>query len=400
MRIHPPRFAHRPTRVLLLAAALATFLAISTAHAQDPSNSAPPGNPTVGAIVFNSEFPRVHGNARTCATCHVPEESFQLTPENVESRFQALQQRRLTDPSADDALFRSIDANDGAEDFTNLRQHALVRVIIPLPVDANGQKLVWPVDDPEATHVGVWRAVPSVLNTAFTAPYQQDGRQPTLQSQAFGALLDHAEITVAPIPRFLDDVAAFQKSLFSSPSVEALALALEFGGPLPPTDPPLNELEQIGKAHFQRHCTTCHGGPTQTVPIPALPPGVRNLRISKPLPPFAADLPFAPSPVEPRLWAFHVPGQAPVILPSTDPGQALVTGDRNRFNFFDIPPLYGISRTAPYFHDNSAPTLEAMLRHYQLDFIAIRRILPPDGPRPSLLLDEELPALIAYLKKL
>ena len=351
-----------------------------------------------GEVFFKGEFPSAHGNGRSCATCHVPEEAFQLTPQHVEARFQALQLSRLTDPEADDPLFRPVDANDGADDFTNLRDHALVRVFIQLATDANGQKLVWPVDDPDATFVSVWRSTPSVLNTAFTAPYQLDARVPTLQAQALGALINHSEILDTPKTKFLDDVAAFQKTLFSSPAVKILSEALASGQTPPPTDPPLNELEQAGKALFARHCATCHGGPTQNIPLAALPPGIRNIRISKPVPPFAADLPFAPSPLQPRLWAFRVPGQAaPTILPSTDPGQALLTGNPAQLNFFDIPALYGISKTAPYFHDNSAPTLEAMLRHYQLEFIAVRRVAPVP---PDLLLDEEIAPLLAYLKKI
>lgn len=277
-------------------------------------------------------------------------------------------------------------------------------MIIPLPVDAAGQKLVWPVDDPEAAVVGLWRSVPSVINTAFTAPYQQDGREATLQSQALSALITHAEIKESPRPRFLDDVAAFQETLFTSHRVRLLAKALKQGGPLPATDPPLNKLEQQGKALFDRHCAVCHGGPTQTVPLAIFPPGVHDIFVSKPVPPFAADLPFAPSPLQPRLWAFRVPGQdEPVIIPSTDPGQALITGSPDELNFFDIPPLYGISKTAPYFHDNSAATLEEMIRHYQLGFEAIRRVVPEEVPwplRPDPIKDEEFAPLIAYLKRI
>ena len=356
------------------------------------------GNAASGRVFFNVDFPNVHGNGRSCATCHVPEEAFQLTPQHVEARFQALQLSRLTDPEADDPLFRSVDANDGESDFTNLRNHALVRVFIPLATDANGQKLVWPVDDPDATFVSVWRSTPTILNTAFTAPYQLDARFATLPEQALGALINHSEILNAPKAKFLDDVAAFQKTQFSSPAVKLLSEALASGQTPPVTDPPLNELERTGKALFARHCATCHGGPTQTIPLATLPPGIHNIRVSKPVPPFAADLPFAPSPLQPRLWAFRVPGQAtPTILPSTDPGQALLTGNPAQLNFFDIPALYGISKTAPYFHDNSAPTLEAMLRHYQLEFIAVRRVAPVP---PDLLLDEEIAPLLAYLKKI
>jgi cytochrome c peroxidase len=371
-------------------------------HAADAP--APEGNPATGKVFFEQEFPAVHGNGRSCATCHVPDEAFQLAPGSVEARYQALQERRLADPEADDPLFRSIDANDGAEDFTNLRNHALVRVFIPLPTDENGQKLVWPIDDPDATFVGIWRSVPTVVNTAFTAPYQQDGREPTLQSQALGALLTHSEITKAPQSRFLNDIAAFQESLFSSDPVAQLAQALKTGGPLPETDPPLNSLEQEGKALFELHCAVCHGGPTQTVPLAILPPAIRDIFVSRPVPPFAADLPFAPSPIEPRLWAFRVPGQIdPVIIPSTDPGQALLTGSLDQLNFFDIPALYGIAKTAPYFHDNSAATLEDMVRHYQLVFEATRRVIPDFVPwplRPEPITDAQFAPLIAYLKKI
>jgi len=358
----------------------------------------------VGAALFTLGFPNTHGNGRACATCHVPEQAFGLTPQHVEQRYQLLQSRRKLNPNADDPLFRPIDANDGAEDFTNLRQHALVRVFIKLPTDANGQKLVWPVDDPDATQVALWRSTPTVLNTAFTGPYQLDGRQPTLQAQALGALIDHSEIQVAPKQQFLNDVAAFQKTLFSSKSVKNLARALARGEPPPPTDPPLNDLERQGKALFERHCAVCHGGPTQTVPLPELGDIIRNIFVSKPVPPFAADLPFAPSPIEPRLWAFRVPNvPEPVIIPSTDPGRALLTGNVAHLNQFDMPALYGMSRTAPYFHDNSARTMEDVVRHYQLSFEAVRRVTPPEVPfplRPDPILDEEFAPLIAYLKKI
>ena len=132
--------------------------------------------------------------------------------------------------------------------------------------------------------------------------------------------------------RFLNDVAAFQKTQFSSPAVKLLSEAIASGQTPPATDPPLNELEQSGKALFARHCATCHGGPTQTVPLATLPPGIRDIRISKPVPPFAADLPFAPSPLQPRNWVFRVGGTL-TVRPSTDPGQALLTGSIAQLTF-------------------------------------------------------------------
>src|SRR5262245_45752451 len=114
----------QPPTALLIAALAGLATPLSGAHsATTPADG---GNAARGEALFTQVFPNTHGNGRTCATCHVPAEAFQLTPQNVEKRFQDLQRRRVADPRADDPLFRSIDANDGAEDFTNLRQHALV----------------------------------------------------------------------------------------------------------------------------------------------------------------------------------------------------------------------------------------------------------------------------------
>src|SRR4051794_9752994 len=38
------------------------------------------------------------GNGRACADCHMPADSFQLSPSSVEARFQLLQWRRRSNP--------------------------------------------------------------------------------------------------------------------------------------------------------------------------------------------------------------------------------------------------------------------------------------------------------------
>jgi cytochrome c peroxidase len=368
-----------------------------------------------GHAFFNQGFPNTGDNGRACETCHVESDSFALTPAHVEERFQNLQRRRASDPTADDPLFRSIDANDGANDFTNLRK-GLVRVVMKLPTGADGKPLIYPADDPNATEVSVWRAVPTVNNVALTAPYQLDGRFPTLQIQANAALHAHSEITREPTAGQLDDVAAFQLGQFSSAGVQALAAAIAAGQPAPATDPPLNALEQQGKAAFQHHCTACHGGATQTTPEPFMPPAILDIFVSKPPPPFAGGLPFADPPVPPRLWivkdgptdpatgaVIKAPDGSSIPIPSTDPGRALITGSFADWNHFDMPTLFGISKTAPYFHDNSAATLEDMLHHYQSAFIAVRRVIPdfvPHPIRPDELPDSDIPPLVAYLKKI
>jgi hypothetical protein len=90
--------------------------------------------------------------------------------------------------------------------------------------------------------------------------YQHDGRFGTLQEQARGALIGHAQVSVEPPQRMLDDLAAFQKTVFSSPGVKQLADAMLSGSAtFPDPDPELNELEQHGKVVFNRACAQCHG---------------------------------------------------------------------------------------------------------------------------------------------
>ena len=96
---------------------------------------------------------------------------------------------------------------------------------------------------------------------------------------------------------------------------------------------------------------------------------------------------------------------------TSDPGRLLLTGQIADLGIMDITQLRGISRTAPYFHNNSAATLEAVLDHYDAFFRRAARLNPPPNLPPilssnGLLVDrgfvtpEERPALLAYLRKL
>ena len=53
--------------------------------------------------------------------------------------------------------------------------------------------------------------------------------------------------------------------------------------------------------------------------------------------------------------------------------------------------------------DNSASTLEDVVRHYQLVFEAVRRVIPefvPFPARPDPITDDQFAPLLAYLKKI
>jgi cytochrome c peroxidase len=406
---------------------------------------------------------RLHGlkgNGRACADCHMLSDHFQLSPADVEARFQNLQARRLANPHADDPLFRPVDANDyrvngdSASDFSNLRENALIRITFPLPANVKlldcGSAVPCPATalPSSETSVDVWRMVPTVNNVKLTGPdgldpwprgpnpsggYQLDGRFATLQVQALAALTAHAEIQVAPQQGMLDDLGAFESVLFSSRGVRRLSNAVSAGvTPLPDADPPLNELEQAGKVVFTRACGQCHGGPGQSTPqAPAV--HYHDISTQCPRPVDTANSPplyvFKPCPASlarnVRSYEITLPkgvtspnGSSTIRRTSSDPGRALLTGfatlgppAADDWNKFDVPSLRGISKTAPYFHNNSAATLEEVVAHYTAFFKRVQanvqagNKLPPaistDGvnaDRPQL--PEEVPALLAYLRKL
>jgi cytochrome c peroxidase len=92
-----------------------------------------------------------------------------------------------------------------------------------------------------------------------------------------------------------------------------------------------------------------------------------------------------------------MPDGSSQILVTPDPGRALVTGDYNDGLFFKIPTLRGIKDTAPYFHDNSARSLEEVLEHYQRFFQFINEQLPDFFP---LMTEQDKADVVAFLKLL
>jgi cytochrome c peroxidase len=436
---------------MIIALSASTYVLAQNQSARAPSLSTASDDRCAGesciAVVrglFGFLDRRLHGlsaNGRACADCHMPTDHFQLSPADVEARFQWLQTRRLNNKWADDPLFRPVDADDfringnNASDFSNLRQNGLVRVTLPLPPNVH---LIDPATNAPSTEttVDVWRTVPTVLNVRLTGPdgsnpwprgpnvsggYQVDGRFGTLQQQALGALTAHAQITGTPSPRLLDDLAAFQNVLFSSEGVRALSDAVRTGAAvLPDADPPLDALEQQGKAVFTRACGQCHGGPGQSTPQT---PAVRYHTI-------ASECPRPVDTVTPARFEFkpcaaslsrnsrtYAIDGIPARRTTSDPGRALLTGfvggppAADDWNKFDVPSLYGISKTAPYFHNNSAATLEDVVDHYTQFFKRIPTQLPPGAKFPPAISTDgvnidrpptaaEVPALLAYLRKL
>lgn len=333
------------------------------------------------------------GNGRTCLTCHT-RETGTISPQDAQKRFLA---------NRHDPLF----AHDGSDDgrgngVRRMLTEATVLVEIPLPPNVSLAA------DPQARSVVVRRGIPTTLNTpALDRVLMMDGREPDLPTQAGNAIRNHAQST-----RFLKDsellaIANFELTdrFFSSAALRDFAR----GGKPPALPPGRTDSEIRGRRFFDDVppidgkmglCAGCHSGPmldrtNQFLPFP-LPPGSRFQTV------IVSELNEAHNPV--HEFIFRNKDGSTSRIKSPDPGRALITGDAqsplgDSVNAFKIPSLWGVRRTAPYFHDNSARTLEDVMAHYAKFFEIVTR--PSGGGPPQIVLTPQDQAdIVAYLKLL
>ena len=398
-------------------------------------------------------------NGRACATCHVESDHFALTPEHVNALF-------ATHPS--DPLFNPIDADDpnaAVPTYDHLKA-GLIRITLKLAdnldvIDESGNVIT----NGERT-IFVWRGVPTVENVAYTAPYQYDGRAPTLEVQANGALHANSQIARDPADLVLAMIGNFERTIFSSQAAADVADALAQGQPPPPLDldlPP-GSGAAAGQVLFQNICARCHGTPTtDVIPDQAvfdsffpvqnadgtigvsgfLPNGfaiAANFMNNVQRPhegthgisaiALLGQLGILPNPSGLTLPGYRIrfytdatrtqtlvdmppapPAIGPSLIPepfSVDPGRAIISGDPIDWEGFDVPQLRGVSKTAPYFHDNSAPDLHALLDEYSRlilpadSVLNLPPIFPPEGPGlpPESLTPTQKAQLLAFLQLL
>ncbi len=372
------------------------------------------------------------GNGRTCSTCH-SKKTGTLNPGEV----QALHAKDPADP-----LFLF----DGSDDFAGngtARIEADATILIRVPLPAN----VTLADDPTATSVVLRRGIPSTLNTPALDPVlMYDGRAPSLEAQALDAIHGHAQSTIEPTPQQLALIAEHQqtRAFFSSHELEDFA----DGGPAPGLPQGHTAAEKRGRVWFEDApvgpnvtsasprkglCAICHSGPMLNVsnghnPLPPhlfgdpfAPPGSPGAApCNKPVTEaevthvpqgtrfqsvLVADFNLGGNPL--YNFVLHLPDGSTVALPPTpDPGRALITGNftafptpGSEFNNFKIPTLRGVKKTAPYFHNNSAKTLQEVVNHYA-SFFAFATDCFVDGDPPLVMTAGDKADLLAFLKLL
>jgi cytochrome c peroxidase len=336
------------------------------------------------------------GNGRTCRTCH-SKKTGTFTPEEAVARL-------AEDPN--DPLFLHDGLDDGVAGTSRITEHATVRIEIPLPPG------VVLADDPSRRSVILNRGTPTTMNTPALDPMlMYDTREPNLEQQAFNAIVGHAQNTRTPTALDLELIKEFQQTdsrFFSSDALRAFAN----GGPPPQLPPGTTASERRGRAMFDNVpfdgvstrgiCNSCHSGPMLNRAAAGnpfgLPPGGLRAGIG------VSERNLLGNP----LYSFVVTnqdGSVVVIDPTPDPGAMLnnppprvppgVPAPPRSFfaNFFKILPLWGVKDTAPYFHDNSAKTLEAVAAHYAKFFAIVTGggiVLSP----------QEQADIVAYMKLL
>ena len=334
------------------------------------------------------------GNGRTCETCH-SRSTGTLAPADV-------QKLLLENPS--DPLFLHDGLDDGVLGTSRIAEHATIRIVRPLPPN------IRIAEDPSATSVVLMRGIPGTVNTPALDPaLMYDLRARTLGEQALGAIHDHSQNTVEPTPEQLALIADFQRTdtkFFSSDMLQTFAS----GGPEPVLPPGKTASEQRGRLMFVETefapgstkgiCALCHTGPmlNQTSPFNLTgPPGARiaNIGVSERN---LLNLPVYTFLIDDGFGDVQTVRMPDLGIPLTNPRPPGVPPPFVRHpaffaGMFKIPSLWGVKKTAPYFHDNSAKTLEALAAFYA-DMFATN----PDFPVQLTVQDQA--DMVAYLKLL
>src|SRR5262245_61013733 len=332
------------------------------------------------------------GNGRTCRTCH-GSETGTVSPHEARRRFRK---------NPGDPLFLHDGSDDGkGNGVTRMLRDATIRMTIDLAPN------VGLAADPAARSMVVARGIPTTINTpALDRVFMVDGREPTLESQAMGAIRDHAQATSFPNGAELDALVKFEKTrdFFSSPELKLFANA----GPAPDLPKGYTASEKRGHRFFEdvvdfedpKHglCAACHSGPMLnetnlfTQIAFGIPVGTRFQDI------LVSALNVAGNPVQEFIFNKGLANERRVSSP--DIGRSAITGVTDveditfsNFNAFKIPQLRGVRHTAPYFHDNSAKTLDDVLAHYTKFFqIVFNGTLQ--------LTDQDRKDIVAFLKLL
>ena len=387
---------------------------------------------TRGAVIepANPFFLSLGTNGRACISCHVPDQGWSVSPSQVQKRFEETQGLdpifRTNDGSnSPNADVSTVAARRSA--YSMLLTKGLIRVGIGIPAGAEFELVA--VDDPyhfaSPRELSLFRRPLPSTNLGFLTTVMWDGRESTvrpitfsdpgalaadLAHQANDATRGHAQASRDLTDAERQQIVAFELALFTAQVVDKRAGDLTRdgarGGPLALSRQPFHvginddlEPDPLGgvfnpasmtlfdglkttdesarRAIFrgqqlfttrafpiagvgglpgslQGTCTTCHNSPN-----------VGNHSVSLPLDIGLADA-SRRTPDMP-LYTLRQKGTG-LTIATTDPGRALITGKWADIGKFKGPILRGLAARAPYFHDGSAASLDAVVDFYNTRF--------------------------------
>jgi cytochrome c peroxidase len=223
------------------------------------------------------------------------------------------------------------------------------------------------------------RHSPTVINAAWSDIFMWDGRLPTLEAQALGPIQSAGEMNM-PLDQLM-------QRLSSVPEYKPLfALAFPQEG--------MNE-KTLAKAiaTYERTVVSEHA------PFDAWVEGDEKAISEDAKRGFALFNGKAQCAACHEGWNFTNEGFQDIGLPSEDIGRGqYLPGVIKMQHAFKTPSLREIARRAPYMHDGSLPTLEAVVDHY--DSGGVDRPTRSDLMKPLGLTAQEKTDLVAFLNTL
>jgi cytochrome c peroxidase len=202
-----------------------------------------PGGATLTSS--NSFFQSLGTNGRTCFTCHQPQNSWAVSAQSVQARFNS---SLGTDP-----IFRLVDGatcptadvsslQNKLQAYSLLLSKGLIRIGLPVPANAEFQISV--VNDPYNCNtnpatgllsptsgiVSIYRRPLPSTNLGFLSAIMWDGREPNLFSQSVDATLGHAQANASPSTAQQQQIVNFENGVFTAQLFDNAAKNLDADG--------------------------------------------------------------------------------------------------------------------------------------------------------------------------
>ena len=368
---------------------------------------------TKGSVNLTGEYFKAQGtNGRSCATCHIPEEAWSITPATL--------QRLFDETGGTHPVFNKLDANNPDMDVSTVEaRRAAYGMLLTRGVFRRGgaprpdsEWEIIAVDDPHGyanvNQLVQWRRpLPTINFPIGSVAVNWDAGANVGKGQRAALInLNNRLFTGAlqgkPAPlEVANEIVDFESSLFTAqltvPGVGRLDSDGARGGPealsamtkvegdfnlfdawVGDANPKRAQIAR-GQAVFnstnvsQKSCTVCHTAANNGTNMDNRLFDIRTASAEARTP----DLP---------LYTFRNKrtGETRQL---TDAGFGNITGRWDDLGLFKPPTLRGLAARAPYFHNGIARTLEDVVRHYEKHFGFI-------------FTDEERADLVAFLNAL